>query len=426
MTSTASSDAEIANGADADDELQRCVPRRAKQDLESELDAPQITDEIIQAWIRHPVGTPRPDVPRVVVPDGTPSEIDEAIAVRLLASYNACKKEEAAHPAIGPDVWSAIRRLQAAFFTVLESGEPKTLAAFLCNMSRHDATIGISQGNEEYRWITSSPEYEHFRALLIKDRLVSFAEAVGAIRCECPEVGPWGRHMHADIDVLLQALEERVGTSLAPPEIDGGLFKLRAGTGLVHDRDLHGQFAAWSMREIAGPDAAICEIGGGVGRAAYWAQRFGLGPYTIIDLPHVNVLQGYYLLKSLPMDQVCLYCETLADPRVTVLPYFEKRLIDSDEVDMVFNQDSLPEIHRDAALDYLAWTRKIARSWFYSINQEAGEAYSQRFWEPAGEGDPRQNVVSELATEARGFRRILRAPYWLRRGYTAELYQILP
>ena len=150
------------------------------------------------------------------MPDIAPSEIDEAIAVRLITSYRACKKEEAAHPAIGADMWSAIRNRQASFFTTLKSENPKVLAAYLCNMSRHDATTGISQGDEQYRTITSNPEYEYFRALLIKDKLVSFAEAVGAIRCECPEQGAWGQHLHAEMDMLLHALEGCVGISLAP------------------------------------------------------------------------------------------------------------------------------------------------------------------------------------------------------------------
>lgn len=418
MSSTASCDITL-NSTEADRELPGA-------NTESQSDVPEITDAAVRAWIQHEIGDSRPDIPRVVVPDIAPSETDEAIAARLISSYNACKKEEAAYPAIGADIWSAIRKLQAGFFTVLESGDAKALAAYLCNLSRHDAAIGIGQGDGEYRWITTSREYEDFRALLIKDKLVSFAEAVGAIRCECPEQGPWGKHLHADNDVLVRALEERVGISLAPPEIDGGLFKIPAGNGLFHDRDLHAQFAAWSIREIAGRDATVCEIGGGVGRAAYWAQRFGLGPYTILDLPHVNVLQGYYLLKSLPMDQVRLFGETIGNPRVTVWPYFAKDRISPGTIDIVFNQDSLPEIHRDAALDYIAWVRKISARWFCSINQEANEAYTQSFWEPAGESDPKQNVVGALVSEVQGFRRVMRAPYWLRKGYASELYQVLP
>jgi len=37
------------------------------------------------------------------------------------------------------------------------------------------------------------------------------------------------------------------------------------------------------------------------------SRRFGLTSDTLIYLPHVNVAQGYYALKSLPGDEVSLY-----------------------------------------------------------------------------------------------------------------------
>jgi hypothetical protein len=172
MSSPAGSDVTNLNNAEVDCELPGANTELAE---EAKSDAPEVTEEALRAWIQHEIGNPRPHIPRLVVPDIAPSEIDEAIAARLIAAYSACKKAEAAYPAIGADIWSAIRKLQAHFFTVLESGDARALAAYLCNMSRHDATIGIGQGDGEYRWITTSPEYESFRALLIKDKLVSFA-----------------------------------------------------------------------------------------------------------------------------------------------------------------------------------------------------------------------------------------------------------
>lgn len=388
-------------------------------------DTPEITDEAVRAWLQHETGDNWPKIHAVVVPDRQANEVDELIATRLLASYVACKKEEAKHPSIGADIWSSIKSLQGRFLSVLESHNAKELASYLVNMSRHDATIGLTQGEGEHRWITTSKSYEQFRALLIKDKLVSFAEAVGAIRCECPEQGSWGDSLHIESDALVKSLEQAIGISLTPPDIDGGLFKIACSDALFHDRDYYAQFAAWSMREIAGLGSVVCEIGGGVGRAAYWAQRFGLGAYTILDLPHVNVLQGYYLLKSMPMDQVRLFGETVDNPKVTVWPYFQKEKIEGGTVDIVFNQDSLPEIHRDAALDYIAWSRRISARRLYSINQEAEGSYTQEFWLPATADDPKQNLVRGLVSEVTGFRQIMRAPYWLRRGYTSELYEII-
>ncbi len=128
--------------------------------------------------------------------------------------------------------------------------------------------------------------------------------------------------MHADIDALVRAVEEVVGLSLAPPDIDGGLFKIPGSAGLFHDRDLYAQFAAWHMRDRRSARHDLrdrrrrrtrCVLG----------PAFGLGSYPIIDLPHINVLQGYYLLTSLPQTLVHLS----ASPRAQVFsvrPYFAK------------------------------------------------------------------------------------------------------
>jgi hypothetical protein len=388
-------------------------------------DMPELTQQIMQTWMQHEIGSTLPVIPGEITPDIPSTSLDVDIASRLLGAYALSQAESKNQRHAGADLWSSIGKLQHKFFALLESGDPEALATYLCNMAKHDATIGITQGEQDLSLIMSNPDYAYFRRLMIKDKLVSFAEAVGAIRCECPEQGALGEILHSDIDELLRLLEKRVGISLIPPPIDGGLIKVPAGGGLLHERDLHAQFAAWSMRELVGRDAPICEIGGGVGRCAYWAQRFGLGRYTLIDLPHVNVLQGYYLLKTLSWDDVALFGETSESAKVRILPSFAKTQVLEDEVELVITQDSLPEFHKDIALDYIAWSRRVSRNWLYSINQEAAAAYTQEFCAPADESDPKQNVVGELIAQSGGFRRIMRAPYWLRKGYAAELFKII-
>jgi hypothetical protein len=387
-------------------------------------DVPELTQQVMQAWMQHEIGATRPAVAGEIGADIAATPSDVAIAERLLAAYSASERERQRHRAPGVDMWSSIGKLQRPFHAMLGAGDPEALAAYLCNMARHDAAIGIGQGPQEHDFILSNADYAYFRRLLIKDKMISFAEATGAIGYECPEQGPWGEHFHCDIDDLLRRIEARVGISLIPPPIDGAMFKVPAGGGLFHDRDLFAQCSAWSMRELVGPGASVAEIGGGVGRCAYWARRFGLGRYTLVDLPHINVLQGYYLLKSLPDDRVALFGETAGDADITILPSFAKDRLADDAVDIVLTQDSLPEINEEVALDYIAWSRRVSRRWLYSINQEAAAAYTQEFCAPAGDGDPKQNIVRELVERSGGFRAVMRAPYWLRKGYAVELFAI--
>lgn len=391
----------------------------------NQSDAPEVTEEALQAWLQHEIGETRPDIPAVMTPEISPTKADIDIAERLLSAYAACRADEVKSRTVGLDIWSSIRKLQQRYLETLDEADPEALASYLCNMASHDATIGIVQGDGEHRWLTDSEDYRAFKALSIKDKLISFAEAVGAIRCECPEQGAWGEAMHADINDIILSLQGVVGVDLAPPNVEGQVFKIRSRNALLHDRDLHAQFAAWAMRDITGEGAAVCELGGGVGKAAYWSERFGLGPYTIIDLPHINVLQGFYLLKTLPSDRVRLYGEVVNDPSVTVWPHFAMAELADKEVDLVFTQDSLPEINRETAIDYIKSAKRVSRHWFFSINQEAAVAYNQDFWAEAGEGDPKQNVVGDLVAMTGGFRRVMRAPYWMRKGYVTELFEVL-
>ena len=74
------------------------------------------------------------------------------------------------------------------------------------------------------------------------------------------------------------------------------------------------------------------------------------------------------------------------------------------------NKDSMPEIPRDAALDYLVWARDGCHGIFYSNNQEAA----------ARTRTGRQNVVAELVAHVGGFNLLRRDASWLRRGYVEE------
>jgi hypothetical protein len=371
--------------------------------------------------IAHSVGLRKPGIPSLIVPDLQPTDRDRLIAERLLGAYAKCRADEAARRSTPkPDVWSRIREQQSGFLQILDSNDPSTLAGYLCNMSRHAATTGTVQGDLEFKRIRKSSSYRRFITLQAKDKLVSLAEAVGAIPCENPEQGAWGKSLHVDIDLLVEKIEQVLGLDISPPPIDGGLLKIRSAKALFNERDLNALFAAWRLKQILARTeaASICEIGAGSGRVAYWSHRLGFSSYAILDLPHINVIQGYYLLKSLPDARMILYGESdriQVTNRIAILPYFRIDAIEPDQFDLVLNQDSFPEINRDTVLEYLVWIKKASRQFFCSINHES---------RPRSAGGDLQISVPELVGEVGGYRRVSRVPYWLRRGYVEELYTI--
>ena len=372
-----------------------------------------------QAMLQHRVGRRRPPIAAGIVPDIEPGAPDIAIAARLLAAHRAAAA--AGPPLPDParaDLWRGIYRRQRRFAEVLARGDAHELAGYLCNVSRHDASQGITQGNVEYARITRDRSYRDFLALLTKDTLVALAEALGALPVENPAQGSLGASLHADPEVLVAEVERRVGIELRPPEIDGGLLKLSTARGRFGERDLNAIFTAWVVHRTLPPGGRICEIGAGSGRVAYWSHRLGAGPITLIDLPHVNVVQGYYLLRSLPDAPIALYGEPAAPgSSLRILPNHAIAAGYAHDHDLVLNQDSFPEMHPDTVGDYLRWIRSLGPGRrLLSINHENKPPYGRGLAHVS---------VPEAVARAGGFELEDRTPYWLRKGYVTELYRVL-
>ena len=370
------------------------------------------------AVLAHHVGRRRPAIDAAVVPEIAPDARDCAIAARLLAAHRAAAATGplAPEPARA-DLWLGIYRRQRRFAGILERGDPVELAGYLCNVARHDAGQGILQGDIEAARIARDSSYRAFLALMTKDTLVGLAEAVGALAVENPAQGALGASLRADPSALVEAIEQRVGLALRPPEIDGGLFKLSTSRGRFGERDLNAIFTALLVRRTGAE--RVCEIGAGSGRVAYWSHRLGLPSITLVDLPHVNVVQGYYLLRSLPDAAITLHGEP-ADPRASlrILPSHAIAAAVEPGFDLVLNQDSFPEMHADTVADYLSFVRTAcpAGARLLSINHESKPPY--------GPGLVHVSVPEAIA-RAGGFELAERTPYWLRKGYVTEVYRVL-
>jgi hypothetical protein len=87
---------------------------------------------------------------------------------------------------------------------------------------------------------------------------------------------------------------------------------------------------------------------------------------------------------------------------------------DGPGYDLLFNQDSFPEMHASVSLEYLKTARKIVSYGLLSVNQEAQG--------PQSLGQV-QTRVQDLVESAGGYRRIYRFPHWLRQGYVEEFYR---
>ena len=254
---------------------------------------------------------------------------------------------------------------------------------------------------------------------VILDNLVSLAEYLGVLDLESPEQGSrWAQNLHVDPLALIERIGGEIGISVDYPAVMNSTFGIKTAKGVLSRRDITGLYAALRIKAISsnlGIDLpSVCEIGGGLGGTAYYAHLLGAQQYTIIDLPLLGALQAYFLLRILPNTSIQLYGEAESSPvMVRLFPTFVFEHPDC-RWDILFNQDSIPEMHKEYSLNYLRQAKKNTARAFFSINQEARAVQH---------GEAHQTVVRDLVREVGGYRQLYRFRHWLRAGYAEELFE---
>ena len=361
-------------------------------------------NERARARLHHPVGSP----PSLVEAQPGPPRLD--IAARAIDAF-----ARTAPVSAGP-VWDALLAgPQRDLANWLRRGEAEPLAHDLAMLGRSEAAQGFFGGAGQHRRCSADPAYAQLLAAWTHDKTLSLAEAVGAIRMELPENGDWGGTIAVPTADLFAAVEAQLGLDLSPPPHVGAYLGIEAGGRVLQMRVLEAIYAAWRLKQMADEHglAGICEIGAGAGLTAYYGALFGLGPYVIIDLPTMNAVQAYLLAGSRIGDKVALYGEAGAGT-IRILPPDAFAGLDHGTIDLLYNQDSLPEIEPGTARAYLADARRIGVRRLLSINQEAH----------LPTGADHQISVAELVAEVGGFTLRSRHRHWLRQGYAEELYTL--
>jgi hypothetical protein len=221
---------------------------------------------------------------------------------------------------------------------------------------------------------------------LAYDSLLQLTKAAGGIRVENPEPG-----IHPDEspepEFLLSALDELLGFKVDFPNLYRGEIGLQTSRGVASYRAVQSLYQAWRISMLA-PKGRICEIGGGLGRTAYYSMRMGAKAYSIVDLPLTGVSQAYFLGRLM---QISMQGEKPGP--VHLMPPEAYGL----DCDIVVNFDSLTEMDRSTATAYLANAKAPT---FFSVNHEANDF-----------------TVRELVSG----KSVHRSPCWMREGYVEEL-----
>jgi len=243
---------------------------------------------------------------------------------------------------------------------------------------------------------------------LTLDALAALAEAIGVRNMELPEnYYVWRiNRIHAD-DVLGQ-IDDAVGFKVQVPNPFPSEYGMATSRGIVSYRVPQALYQAWRIAQLLEgiEDPKVLEIGGGLGRTAFYARQFGIRNYTIIDIPVSSLAQGYFLGRTLGEESVSLFGENSTEDQIKIMPpgFF---LGGAEQYDLVVNVDSLTEIGRAAADQYWSAIRTRTKR-FLSINHEANEF-----------------TVAQLIKTGT-HTRASRMPCWMRRGFVEEVVEFAP
>lgn len=340
-------------------------------------------------------------------------ERDIAIAERLMRAYRLSVKEYG--DSLGADgIWKLhSANIFAYLYHHINACDARALARLLSETFRSTLTIGMGMGEVEYSINRVDPVPY---SIIWHDRVHTLCVALGLSNLQNPEQGALGTMLQQNSVEAFDRFNAYFGNSIRFPQV-GACFGVRTQCGIIPLHFLQYLYAAIRMQTICGnkPWNGL-EIGGGFGGLAYAAALFGARKYTVIDLAPVNVIQGYFLLHSEIEKRVVLFGES---PRDLPNPIFiacggHIRDIPQNSCDVIVNQDSMPEMSQETVVEYLKAIERIGPKYFLSMNQEARAQ--------AREG-AKQNWVFQLCRECGiPYDLFYRTPYWMREGYTEELY----
>lgn len=145
-------------------------------------------------------------------------------------------------------------------------------------------------------------------------------------------------------------------------------------------------------------------------------KKFNLKTIYSFDLPYVQILAAFEVMRAFPDKKIKLYGEEVLNPEFIFLPYFLFSEQPENTFDIVVNQDSMPEIMESIVIDYLKAIKKNTKSFFVSVNQES---------KPPRHGKDKQNRVFDLVQKVGGYKLFSRNLFWIRKGYVEEVFKVL-
>ena len=243
---------------------------------------------------------------------------------------------------------------------------------------------------------------------LVIDKILNFAEYLGILRHNNPEQYRI-IFKKPSVDNLINEIEKKINIELKFENVFPGEKGVKTQKGIISNREIQAIYQAYKIKKIFKKNnyKNILEIGGGLGRTAYYCYKFGIKDYTMVDLLIPQVCQLNYLSRVLNEENILnekqiANLENLENKIKIVSPNF--LFNNKNRYDLVFNSDSITEIDILSQSKYVNFIKDNTK-YFYSINHESNK-----------------NKVSDLFSKV-NIVEYDKNLYWLRKGYLEEYFK---
>ena len=294
------------------------------------------------------------------------------------------------------DIWDPIfQNFQKDLQLVLNDKNKENIQNILNNPGSSNLFVGFENNVSSKLWTNN---VENMYAL---DKLLSFVEFLGIRDIYNPEQDKISVYK-IDIESLLNKIEKKIKIKLNFKNVFPGESGIWTSRGILNEKEIQALYAAYKISKIIKKNENVVEIGGGLGRTAYYCNLFGIKDYTIVDIPITFLAQGNYLGRVISEKNIIFENELrkkyVKNKIKLITPEFF--LKNKTKYSLALTCDSLTEVNYDLAFDYM---KKISKSkYFLSINHEKNSFN-----------------ISKLIKifKHKNYSRNL---YWLRKGYIEE------
>ncbi len=329
------------------------------------------------------------------------SELDDVSITRLKNSYNSRNEVPTAH---WDDIWS---RRHLGIHQKLTGQDNNRIRDLLDNPANSDLHFGFESSAISLRKFPENIPYKMHESAHTYDRLIRLCNAIGVVNLDNYDRYTFKLKVYPDPDMLLDLIDQFLGYRIDFPNPFPHERGVISSRGIISSCAPKAIYEAYRIKEILRnkKNPKVIEIGGGLGRNAFYARRLGINDYTIVDIPITSLAQGNFLMRTIGSDNISLSGERQNDSNKIKLVSPKEFLEGSIEYDLVLNVDSMTEISLEDAKKYIQKIRECTRL-FLSINHEEN-LFTMK-----------QLINSTINSFSKS-----RFPSWMMKGYAEELYK---